>query len=177
MPWSSGIRGGAVPRFAGSAAPKRQTRGTMSSVVNHVGLCVADPARSRSFYENVFGFRHRRTLEVADEAAATLLQVAPPVGLTAVYLELDGFVLELLHFDREGNDAARLRSFTEPGLTHLSFGAPDVAATCELVRAYGGQVTEGTGADRVALPVPGPEGQPPGLAPRPAATPSTFSST
>src|SRR5260370_16154727 len=122
MPWSSGIRGGAVPRFAGSAAPKRQTRGTMSSVVNHVGLCVADPARSRRFYENVFGFRHRRTLEVADEAAATLLQVAPPVGLTAVYLELAGFVLQLLPFGREGTDASGLRSVTTRGLSHLSYG-------------------------------------------------------
>ncbi len=131
----------------------------MSSVVNHVGLCVADPARSRRFYQNVFDFRHRKTLEVADEAAATLLQVAPPVGLTAVYLELDGFVLELLHFDREGNDAARLRSFTEPGLTHLSFGAPDVAATCELVRAYGGQVIEDTATDGIALMVRDPDGQ------------------
>jgi len=131
----------------------------MSSVVNHVGLCVADPARSRRFYENVFGFRHRNTLEVADEPAATLLQVAPPVGLTAVYLELEGFVLELLHFDREGNDAARRRSFTEPGLTHLSFGAPDLAAACELVRAYGGQVMEDTTLDGVAVMVRDPDGQ------------------
>jgi catechol 2,3-dioxygenase-like lactoylglutathione lyase family enzyme len=131
----------------------------MSSIVNHVGLCVADPARSRRFYENVFGFRHRNTLEVADAAAATLLQVAPPVGLTAVYLELDGFVLELLHFNREGNDAARRRSFTEPGLTHLSFGVPDMAAACELVRASGGQVIEDTTLEGLAVVVRDPDGQ------------------
>ena len=138
-----------------SAQPQRN----MSTVVNHVGLCVADPARSRRFYENVFGFRHRKTLEVADEAAAALLQVAPPVGLTAVYLELDGFVLELLHFDREGNDAARRRSFTEPGLTHLSFGVPDMAAVCELVLAYGGQVIEDTTLEGIAVMVRDPDGQ------------------
>jgi catechol 2,3-dioxygenase-like lactoylglutathione lyase family enzyme len=131
----------------------------MSSVVNHVGLCVADPVSSRRFYENVFGFRHRNTLQVADEAAATLLQIAPPVGLTAVYLELDGFVLELLHFDREGNDAARRRSFTEPGLTHLSFGVPDMAAACERVTAYGGQIIEGTTLDGLAVMARDPGGQ------------------
>jgi catechol 2,3-dioxygenase-like lactoylglutathione lyase family enzyme len=131
----------------------------MSSVVNHVGLCVADPVAARRFYESVFGFRHRNTLTVADAAAATLLQVAPPVGLTATYLELDGFVLELLHFDREGNDAARRRSFTEPGLTHLSFGVPDLAAACELVTACGGQVIEGTTLGGLAVMVRDPDGQ------------------
>jgi catechol 2,3-dioxygenase-like lactoylglutathione lyase family enzyme len=131
----------------------------MSIVVNHVGLCVADPARSRRFYESVFGFRHRNTLEVPDEPAARLLQVAPPVGLTAVYLELDGFVLELLHFDRQGNDAARRRSFTEPGLTHLSFGVPDMADACDLVLTYGGQVIEDSALEGQAVMVRDPDGQ------------------
>jgi catechol 2,3-dioxygenase-like lactoylglutathione lyase family enzyme len=131
----------------------------MSGVVNHVGLCVGDLVSSRRFYENVFGFRHRNTLKVADEAAARLLQVTPPVGLTATYLELDGFVLELLHFDRAGNAPARRRSFTEPGLTHLSFGVPDMAAACELVTAYGGQVIEGTALDGLAVMVRDPDGQ------------------
>src|SRR5258708_4102636 len=85
--------------------------GTMASVVNHVGLCVSDAAASRRFYENVFGFTHRSTLKVEDGPAATLLHVSPPVGLTATYLELAGFVLELLHFDRDGNDPVRPRSF------------------------------------------------------------------
>jgi catechol 2,3-dioxygenase-like lactoylglutathione lyase family enzyme len=131
----------------------------MSAVVNHVGLCVADPARSRRFYESVFGFTHRNTLAVPDGPAATLLQVAAPVGLTASYLELDGLVLELLHFDRDGNDAARRRSFTEPGLTHLSFGVPDLAAACELVVAYGGQVIEESALEGLAVMVRDPDGQ------------------
>jgi catechol 2,3-dioxygenase-like lactoylglutathione lyase family enzyme len=130
-----------------------------ASVVNHVGLCVSDIAASRRFYENVFGFTHRNTLKVQDEPAARLLRVAPPVGLTAVYLELEGFVLELLQFDREGNDPARSRSFTEPGLTHLSFGTADVRATCELVAAHGGQVLEDTGLGTTAVLVRDPDGQ------------------
>jgi catechol 2,3-dioxygenase-like lactoylglutathione lyase family enzyme len=131
----------------------------MASVVNHVGLCVSDVVRSRRFYENVFGFTHRNTLNVEDEPAARLLRVSPPVGLTAIYLELEGFVLELLHFDREGNDQARPRSFTEPGLTHLSFGTADLGATCELVEAHGGQVLEDTGLGTTAVLVRDPDGQ------------------
>ena len=130
----------------------------MASVVNHVGLCVSDAAASRRFYENVFGFTHRNTLKVEDEPAARLLRVSPPVGLTAIYLELEGFVLELLHFDRAGNDPARPRSFTEPGLTHLSFGTADIGATCELVEAHGGQVLEDTRLATAVL-VRDPDGQ------------------
>lgn len=131
----------------------------MTFVVNHVGLCVSDAVRSRRFYENVFGFTHRNTLKVEDEPAARLLRVSPPVGLTAIYLELGGFVLELLHFDRDGNDQARPRSFTEPGLTHLSFGTADIGATCELVEAHGGQVLEDTGLGTTAVLVRDPDGQ------------------
>jgi catechol 2,3-dioxygenase-like lactoylglutathione lyase family enzyme len=133
--------------------------GTVASVVSHVGLCVSDAAASQSFYENVFGFTYRNTLKVEDGPAARLLRVSPPVGLTAVYLELEGFVLELLHFDREGNDPARPRSFTEPGLTHLSFGTADIGATCQLVVAHGGQVLEDTSLGTTAVLVRDPDGQ------------------
>ncbi len=131
----------------------------MTNIVNHVGLCVTDPVRSRRFYEGVFGFTHRNDLVPAEAPTARLLQISPPVGLTAVYLELDGFVLELLHFDRDGNEAARARSFTEPGLTHLSFGVDDVDATCELVRTHGGQVLVDTDLGGVAVLVRDPDGQ------------------
>jgi catechol 2,3-dioxygenase-like lactoylglutathione lyase family enzyme len=98
------------------------------AVVNHVGLCVTDLDRSRGFYEAVLGFAHQRDLEVPDVAASRLLQIPEPVGCTAVYLERDGFILELLHFDREGNAPPRERSFTEPGLTHISFSVDDIPA-------------------------------------------------
>jgi lactoylglutathione lyase len=129
------------------------------SVVNHVGLCVTDLARSRRFYEEAFGFSHRNDLEVPDGAASRLLQVPEPVGLTAVYLERPGFVLELLHFAREGNAAVRDRSFTEPGLTHLSFTVPDVAATCAQVAALGGEVLADTDVEGHAILVRDPDGQ------------------
>jgi lactoylglutathione lyase len=129
------------------------------AVVNHVGLCVTDLERSRRFYEAVLGFVHQRDLPVPDAAAARLLQVPAPVGCTAVYLELEGFVLELLHFDRDGNAPRRERVFTEPGLTHISFSVDDIAATCALVEQHGGEVLTDTDMGGLAINVRDPDGQ------------------
>jgi lactoylglutathione lyase len=143
------------------------------AIVNHVGLCVEDLTRSRAFYEAVLGFAHRSDLPVPDGAASRLLQVPAPVGLTAVYLELEGWTLELIHFDRAGNDPRRARSFTEPGLTHLSFAVDDVAATCALVEQHGGEVLADTDVGGRAIMVRDPDGQllellpgPPSVQPR-----------
>ncbi|HEX6236029.1 MAG TPA: VOC family protein [Acidimicrobiales bacterium] len=127
--------------------------------VNHVGHCVSDLDRSRRFYEGALGFTYRREMQVPDDAASRLLQVSPPVGLTAVYLERDGFVLELLHFAREGNDPPRARSFTEPGLTHLSVSVDDIAATCAAVAQLGGEVLADTDMGGLAIMVRDPDGQ------------------
>lgn len=129
------------------------------SAFNHIGHCVTDLARSRRFYEDLLGFTHQRDLEVSDAPASRLLRVAPPVGMTAVYLERDGVVLELLHFDREGNDPQRDRSFTEPGLTHLSFSVDDVAGTCALVADLGGEVLTDTDMGGRAVMIRDPDGQ------------------
>ena len=132
---------------------------------NHIGHCVADLARSRAFYEGALGFTHQRDLDVPDAPASQLLRVPSPVGMTAVYLERDGFVLELLHFAREGNAPQRERSFTEPGLTHLSFSVEDMSATCALVREHGGQVLDDTDVGGLAIMVRDPDGQPSRLLP------------
>jgi catechol 2,3-dioxygenase-like lactoylglutathione lyase family enzyme len=81
-----------------------------------------------------------------------------------VYLTLGdpvagGAVLELLHFDRPGNEPARDRPFTEPGLTHLSLTVDDVAATCERVRELGGEVLEDTDMGGFAILVRDLDGQ------------------
>ena len=129
------------------------------AVVNHVGLCVTDLERSRRFYEAVLGFTHQRDLQVPDGPASRLLQVSEPVGLSAVYLERDGFVLELLAFDREGNAPHRTRSFTEPGLTHISFSVDDIPAACALVTEHGGEVLHDTDLGGLAINVRDPDGQ------------------
>lgn len=129
------------------------------SAFNHVGLCVTDLARSRRFYEELFGFTLRNELTVADGPTAKLLRVEPPVGLSAVYLQRDGFVLELLHFDRAGNAPQREREFTEPGLTHLSVSVDDIAATCAQVAALGGEVLADTDLSGMAVMIHDPDGQ------------------
>ncbi len=128
------------------------------STWNHVGHHVADLDRSVRFYVGVFGFEERRRLRLPDAAVSGFMRIPEPVGLTAVYLELGDSVLELLHFDRPGNEPARERPFTEPGLTHLSFTVPDVAAACRSVGELGGEVIEGTDVG-VAVLVRDPDGQ------------------
>ena len=109
-------------------------------VVNHVGTCVADLDRARTFYEAVLGFEVERELHVPDAGSGPFLSVEPPVGLTAVYLRRGSFVLELLHFDRLGNPTARPRPFNEPGLTHISLSVTDVEATAALAVDHGGEL-------------------------------------
>ncbi len=142
---------------------------------NHVGIHVADLGRALAFYGGVFGFVERNRLTIPDPIASKLLRVPEPVGLTAVYLTLGdpaggGAVLELLHFDRPGNDPQRDRPMTEPGLTHVSFTVDDVAAACERVRALGGEVLADTDMGGFAILVRDPDGQvlellPPGALP------------
>ena len=129
------------------------------SAFNHIGLCVTDLARSRRFYEELLGFTFRNDLTAPDGPTAKLLRIAPPVGLSAVYLERDGFVLELIHFAREGNAPRRDRDFTEPGLTHLSVSVDDIAATCACVAELGGEVLADTDLGGMAVMIRDPDGQ------------------
>ena len=129
------------------------------SAFNHIGHCVSDIARSRRFYEELLGFTYQRDLQVPDTPASQLLRVPAPVGMTAAYLERDGFVLELLHFERAGNAPARERSFTEPGLTHLSFSVDDIGATCARVADLGGEVLADTDLGGLAVMIRDPDGQ------------------
>lgn len=129
------------------------------SAFNHIGHCVTDLARSRRFYEELLGFTFQRDLQVPDEFTSSLLRVPSPVGLSAVYLERGGFVLELLQFARDGNAPQRERSFTEPGLTHLSVSVDDIAATCERVAELGGEVLADTNVGGMAVMIRDPDGQ------------------
>ena len=112
----------------------------MSSIVNHVGLAVSDLARSRQFYEEVFGFAFKSEMTVPDAATGKLFALAPPLGVSVVYLECDGWVLELLAYDDAGVTPRRERPMNEPGLTHLSISVDDVDATCATAAALGGEV-------------------------------------
>jgi catechol 2,3-dioxygenase-like lactoylglutathione lyase family enzyme len=127
-------------------------------VLNHFGHCVTDLERSIRFYTSLFGFVEKRRLTVPDTGTAELLGVEKPVGLTAAYLEKDGTTLELLWFDRPGNPPWRRRPINEPGLTHMSFSVPDMAATAAAAVELGGSLIEGSDIG-VARFIRDPDGQ------------------
>ena len=133
----------------------------MSNVMNHLGQCVTDLERSRTFYEEALGFTYWRTLELDDSPSDQLLQLQAPLGFRACYLKQGSFVLELLHFAGEGAKPApyRARTMNEIGLTHISLSVDDIPATCALVEQHGGTVLHDTDVGGLAINVRDPDGQ------------------
>ena len=128
-------------------------------IYNHTGLVVLDLERSKRFYEEVLGFTFWYEITPPDEVSAKLNCLSPPLGMTASYLVLDGFVLELLHYAAPGGTAPyRARTMNEPGLTHLSISVDDIRATAERAVTYGGQIIEESDVG-VALFIRDPDGQ------------------
>ena len=113
----------------------------MRTGFNHLGHTVTDVARARRFYEGALGFRFWWDLVVPDELASRVLQVPPPVGLTATYLWRPDLVLNLMHFGAPGA-AERFcaRRLNEPGFTHLAFSVEDLPEALARVPELGGEV-------------------------------------
>ena len=129
-------------------------------VFNHVGQCVTDLERTRRFYVEVLGFEVWREITLDDAPSDRLLRLQAPIGMTACYLRLDGFVLELLHFAGEGAAplAYQERVMNQPGLTHVSVSVDDIPATCRDAVAHGGSVLDDTDIGG-AIFIRDPEGQ------------------
>ena len=72
------------------------------AIYNHTGQVVTDLERSKAFYQQVFGFEFWYEIQPPDEATSKLNCLEPPLGITASYLVLDGFVLELMAYGAEG---------------------------------------------------------------------------
>jgi catechol 2,3-dioxygenase-like lactoylglutathione lyase family enzyme len=129
------------------------------AVYNHTGQVVGDLERSKRFYQEVFGFRFWYEITPADDLTAKLSMLTPPLGMTASYLILDGFVLELMHYSAPGATVGyRARTMNEPGLTHLSLSVEDVRATAAKAVAYGGTILEESDVGK-ALFIRDPDGQ------------------
>src|SRR5690242_19792598 len=111
---------------------------------NHVGLCVADTARSRRFYEGLLGFTFWWELAPPDDNTEQLLQLDKPIGLHASYLVRDGLVLELLAYSHRVLHAGSDRVMDQIGLTHLSLSVSDLADVLAAVDRFGGSVIEET---------------------------------
>ena len=128
------------------------------SVVNHVGLVVADRARSRRFYEGLLGFEFWWEIDAPDDRTAPLLQLSEPVGLHATYLVLDGFVLELIDYSRRPVHAGPERVMDQIGLTHISLSVSDLPGVLARVAEFGGTVVEATVSAGAAM-IRDPDGQ------------------
>jgi len=128
------------------------------TVVNHVGLVVADRERSRRFYEGLLGFEFWWEIDAPDDRTAPLLQLPEPVGLHATYLVLDGFVLELIDYSRRPVHAGAQRVMDQIGLTHISLSVPDLPGVLARVAEFGGAVVEATVSDGAAM-IRDPDGQ------------------
>jgi predicted enzyme related to lactoylglutathione lyase len=129
------------------------------AVYNHTGQVVSDPQRSMRFYEEVLGFRYWYQVSPPDAGVAKLCSLPPPIGVTAYYLTLDGFVLELMHYAAPGGQAPyRARTMNEPGLTHLSISVEDIRATAARAVEFGGAIIEDSDLG-VALMIRDPDGQ------------------
>ncbi len=126
---------------------------------NHTGHVVTDLERSKRFYQEVFGFKFWYEISPPDVPTAQLTSLTPPLGVTASYLTLEGFVLELMHYAAEGATAPfRARTMNEPGLTHLSLSVDDVHAAAAQAVELGGTVIEDSDIG-AALFIRDPDGQ------------------
>jgi lactoylglutathione lyase len=126
---------------------------------NHTGQLVTDLERSKQFYQDVFGFKFWYEITPPDEPTAKLSCLPTPLGVTAAYLTLDDFVLELLHYSAPGATAPfRPRAMNEPGLTHLSISVDDVRAAAERAAGCGGQIVEESDVG-AAIFIRDPDGQ------------------
>jgi catechol 2,3-dioxygenase-like lactoylglutathione lyase family enzyme len=106
--------------------------------LTHLGICVSDLERSLRFYRDVLGCREVGRLEMAGGPADTINGMQD-VELRAIYLERDGWRLELIEFSEPGCLGPRTpRPMNQVGLTHLSFRVADLEAVCAKLEAAGG---------------------------------------
>ena len=113
--------------------------------VMHVGICVADLDRAIRFYRDGLGFEEAGGLTVEGEPTATMLDLPSDMHLDAVYLDRDGFRIELLSYPRPGTvGEARARPMNQLGLTHFAFRVDDLDAAIDRVTSLGGALVEGS---------------------------------
>jgi catechol 2,3-dioxygenase-like lactoylglutathione lyase family enzyme len=108
--------------------------------IAHSGLGVSDLARSVRFYCEALGFERLRKLDMTSDQVSDFLMLDPPGDMNAVYLGMGDFQLELLKFTPGGANNVRARGMSDVGLTHISIGVENVAATLAKVTALGGEI-------------------------------------
>src|SRR5215831_1740595 len=112
--------------------------------LTHIGVCVSDMERSKHFYCEVLGFRYVRELRVEGEPSDSLLRLRD-VKVHAVYIERDGFELELLHYTSPRSPKpAPAHAMNDLGLTHLSIQVPNLDEAMAALESAGAEVMRAT---------------------------------
>ncbi len=110
----------------------------------HIGVCVTDLEHSTRFYRDGLGFKEAMGLEIDGEPTATLMGLDSDLELRALYLDREGFRIELLAYPTPGTvGEAVARPMNRLGLTHIAVRVTDLDAALERVVAYGGRILEG----------------------------------
>jgi glyoxylase I family protein len=131
--------------------------------LTHLGICVSDLERSLRFYRDVLGCKEVGRLEM-DGGAADTINGMKGVKVRAIYLERDGWRLELIAFPEPGWIGPKApRPMNQLGLTHLSLRVDDLeAVSAQLEQAGGALLAEtrvgGPGAPTHAIMAHDPDG-------------------
>ncbi len=98
--------------------------------LTHLGICVSDLERSVGFYRDVLGFVEAGRFEPDPASTSRLLEI--DCTLRAVYLERDGWRIELLHYPDPGSTgSSEPRPMNQLGMTHLSFRVENIDRVLE----------------------------------------------
>jgi methylmalonyl-CoA epimerase len=98
--------------------------------IDHVGLAVADLGASVAFYQRLLG------------RAPSHREVVPHDGVEAVFFELGGASLELLSSTDPSSSVGRFLERRGPGLHHLGYLVPDLAAALERWASWGAELVD-----------------------------------
>src|SRR4051794_40143774 len=112
---------------------------TFRSTTSHIGLCVRDLERSRSFYVEGLGFTEFARFELDRPIA----EIDPPCSLTSFFVQKDGLRVELLDFRSPPVFGTPSTRRNQLGLTHLSFVVDDVDSAAVELEQYGGRRPQG----------------------------------
>lgn len=112
--------------------------------LTHLGICVSDLERSLRFYRDVLGCKEVGRLSM-EGGTADVLNEMEGSEIRAIYLERDGWRLELIEFPKPGWIGPRTpRPMNQLGLTHLSFRVDDLEAVCARLEEAGGGLLPAT---------------------------------
>lgn len=121
----------------------------MANTFRHVAHTVYDMARTRKFYENVFGFKLVREHPGSSDPkwladVAKILRMPTPFQINVTFLELDGLVLEFQEYPIHGTAEYQNWVTNQPGLGYISIGVTDIQDVMEKVRKAEGEVLDDT---------------------------------